>query len=98
MRAGVYATTVARALECRKVNLRLMEKDDVPLLVDWWNSLKYQGKYFPVPQKSKTQALQEFENPSPVQIAMEHQEFIIEKKTERKSDTSAAARTSFTIG
>jgi RimJ/RimL family protein N-acetyltransferase len=57
-----------------------MEKEDVPLLVEWWNSLEYQGKYFPIPQKSKTQALQEFENPSPVQAAMEHREFMIEKK------------------
>ena len=62
------------------MNLRIMEKDDVPLLVDWWNSLEYQGKYFPVPQKSKAQALQEFENPSPVQAAMGHSEFMIEKK------------------
>ena len=57
-----------------------MEKEEVPLLVEWWNSLEYQDKYFPVTQKSKTQALQEFENPSPVQAAMEHKEFMIEKK------------------
>jgi RimJ/RimL family protein N-acetyltransferase len=66
--------------EGRNVNLRIMEKEDVPLLVDWWNSLEFQGKYFPVPQKSRTQALQEFENPSPVQAAMGHAEFMIEKK------------------
>lgn len=67
-------------LEGRIVNLRLMEKEDVPLLADWWNNLEYQGKYFPVPQRSKAQALREFENPSPVQVAMEHHEFMIEKK------------------
>jgi RimJ/RimL family protein N-acetyltransferase len=67
-------------LEGKTVNLRIMEKEDVPLLVEWWNSLDYQGKYFPVPQKSKAQALQEFENPSPIQVAMEHKEFMIEKK------------------
>ncbi|HML03844.1 MAG TPA: GNAT family protein [Candidatus Bathyarchaeia archaeon] len=67
-------------LKGKNVNLRIMEKDDAPLLVDWWNDLEYQGKYFPVPQKSKTQALQEFENPSLVQVAMGHQEFIIEKQ------------------
>jgi RimJ/RimL family protein N-acetyltransferase len=67
-------------LEGKNVNLRIMEKDDVPLLVDWWNSLEFQGEYFPVPQKSKTQALQEFENPSLIQVAMEHKEFMIEKK------------------
>jgi RimJ/RimL family protein N-acetyltransferase len=67
-------------LEGKLVNLRLVEKEDVPLLVEWWNSLEFQGEYFPVLQKSKTQALQEFENPSPVQVAMEHREFMIEKK------------------
>jgi RimJ/RimL family protein N-acetyltransferase len=67
-------------LEGKNVNLRIMEKEDVPLLVEWWNSLEYQSKHFPVPQKSKAQALQEFENPSPVQAAMEHMEFMIEKK------------------
>jgi RimJ/RimL family protein N-acetyltransferase len=67
-------------LEGRNVNLRIMEKEDVPLLVEWWNSLEFQGEYFSVLQKSKTQALQEFENPSPVQVAMDHGEFMIEKK------------------
>jgi RimJ/RimL family protein N-acetyltransferase len=57
-----------------------MEKEDVPLLVNWWNSLEFQGEYFQVPQKSKTEALKEFENPSPVQVAMAHGEFMIEKK------------------
>ena len=71
---------VSGLLEGKNVNLRLMEKEDVPLLVEWWNSLEFQGEYFPVLQKSKTQALQEFENPSPVQVAMGHGEFMIEKK------------------
>jgi RimJ/RimL family protein N-acetyltransferase len=48
--------------------------------LEWWNSLEYQGEYFPLPQKSKTQALQEFEGPSPAQVAMGHGEFMIEKK------------------
>jgi RimJ/RimL family protein N-acetyltransferase len=67
-------------LEGKTVNLRVMEREDVPLLTEWWNSLEFQGEYFPVLQKSKTQALQEFENPSPVQVAMGHMEFMIEKK------------------
>jgi RimJ/RimL family protein N-acetyltransferase len=67
-------------LEGRNVNLRIMEKEDVPLIVERWNSLEFQGEYFPVPQKSRTQAVQEFENPSPVQAAMGHAEFMIEKK------------------
>lgn len=67
-------------LEGNNVNLRVVEKEDVPLLVEWWNGLEFQGEYFPVLQKSKTQALQEFENPSHVQVAMEQKEFMIEKK------------------
>ena len=67
-------------LEGKRVNLRIMETEDVPLLVEWYNSLEFQTEYFPVLQKSKSQALREFENPSPVQVAMENVEFIIEKK------------------
>ncbi|MCJ7430829.1 hypothetical protein MUO83_06430 [Candidatus Bathyarchaeota archaeon] len=70
-------------LEGKNVNLKIMEKEDVPLLVEWWNSLEFQGKYFPVLQKSKSQALQEFENPSPVKVAMGEREFMIEKKHAR---------------
>jgi len=66
-------------LEGKNVNLRLMEKEDVPLLVDWWNSLEYQGEYFPVPQRSKVEALRELENPLLVQVTMENREFMIEK-------------------
>jgi RimJ/RimL family protein N-acetyltransferase len=71
---------VFKVLEGKNVNLRIMEKEDVPLLVEWWNSLEFQGEYFPVLQKSKTQALQEFENPSPMRVAMGQAEFMIEKK------------------
>jgi RimJ/RimL family protein N-acetyltransferase len=67
-------------LEGKTVNLRVMEKEDVTLLTEWWNSLEYQGEYFPVLQKSKARALQEFENPAPVQVAMGHVELMIEKK------------------
>ena len=67
-------------LEGKRVNLRIMEKENVPLLVEWFNNLGFQGEYFPILQKSKTQAIQEFENPSPVQVAMGHSEFMIEKK------------------
>ena len=67
-------------LEGKRVNLRVMEKEDVPLLIEWYNSLEFQGKFFPVMQKSKSQAMKEFENPSPVQVAMENVEFIIERK------------------
>jgi len=71
---------VLKVLEGKNVNLRIMEKEDASLLVEWWNSLEFQGEFFSVLQKSKTQALKEFENPSPVKVAMEEREFMIEKK------------------
>lgn len=63
-----------------RVNLRVMEKDDVPLFVKWYNDLEFQSAYFPVLQKSVSQAVKEFENPSPIQVALGNVEFIIEKK------------------
>ena len=35
-------------LEGKRVNLRVMEKEDVPLLVEWYNNLEFQGEFFPV--------------------------------------------------
>ena len=31
-------------LEGKRVNLRVMEKEDVPLLVEWYNNLEFQGE------------------------------------------------------
>ena len=45
-------------LEGKKVNLRFMEKENVALPLEWWNSLEFQGEYFPVLQKSKFQGAQ----------------------------------------
>lgn len=33
-------------LEGKKVNLRIMEKEDVPLLADWWNDPRFTPEYF----------------------------------------------------
>ena len=35
-------------LEGKRVNLRVMEKEDVPLLVEWYNNLEFQGEIFHV--------------------------------------------------
>jgi RimJ/RimL family protein N-acetyltransferase len=67
-------------LEDERVNLRVIEKNDVPSFVDWYNDLEFQGEYFPVLQRSKSRALKEFENPSPLQVAMGNVKFITEKK------------------
>jgi len=67
-------------LEGKRINLRVMEKEDVSQFVEWYNNLEFQGEFFPVLQKSKSEAIKEFENPSPAHVAMQNVEFIIEKK------------------
>lgn len=67
-------------LEGNRINLRIMEKEDIPLLAEWYNSIEFQGEYFTNPQRSRTEWQKDFENPSPVKVAMDEHEFIIEKK------------------
>jgi RimJ/RimL family protein N-acetyltransferase len=46
-------------LEGKTVNLRVVEKEDLPLLLDWLNNPEIAGRYEPLdPQQSK----KEFEN------------------------------------
>jgi len=61
-------------LEGKVVNLRAMEKEDLPLLAEWLNSLEFQGEYFSLLQISRLEAEKIFENP------FELKRFIIEKK------------------
>jgi RimJ/RimL family protein N-acetyltransferase len=61
-------------LEGKNVNLRIMEKDDLPLFVEWVNKPEVFGEYNPLHQMSKTEAEKMFENPH------EEKSFIIEKK------------------
>ena len=63
-----------RVLEGKNVNLRIMEKDDLPLFVEWVNKPEVFGEYNPLHQMSKTEAEKMFENPH------EEKSFIIEKK------------------
>jgi len=56
------------------VNLRVMEKDDLPLFVEWVNKPEVFGEYNPLHQMSKTEAEKMLENPSDIKP------FIIEKK------------------
>ncbi len=67
-------------LEGNRINLRIMEKDDIPVLAEWCNSIEFQGEYFTNPQKSKVDWQRDFGTPSPVKVAMDEHEFIIEKK------------------
>lgn len=43
-------------LEGKNVNLRRVEKEDVPLLADWLNDVKFVGEYSDLPtQTTRTQ-------------------------------------------
>jgi len=42
-------------LEGRNVNLRVIEKEDLPLLADWYNNPKLIGEYTWLPQNSRTE-------------------------------------------
>ena len=63
-------------LEGNSINLRIAEKDDIPLLAKWYNSIEFQGEYFTNPQKSRTDWQKDLENP----VALDNHEFLIEKK------------------
>ena len=60
------------------MNLRIMEKEDLPLFAEWVNKPEVFGEYNPLHQMSKTEAEKMLENPSDLQP------FIIEKKDKSK--------------
>ena len=61
-------------LEGKTVNLRVIEKEDLPLFAEWVNKPDIFGEYNPLHQMSKTEAEKVFENPSDLKP------FFIEKK------------------
>jgi RimJ/RimL family protein N-acetyltransferase len=65
---------VFEVLEGKNVNLRVMEKDDLPLFVEWVNKPEVFGEYNPLHQMSKTEAEKMLDSPSDLQP------FIVEKK------------------
>lgn len=62
-------------LEGKNVNLRVMEKDDIPLFAEWANKPEFFGEYNPLRQTSRTEIEKNFDKST-------HEEtgFIIEKK------------------
>jgi ribosomal-protein-alanine N-acetyltransferase len=66
-------------LEGKNVNLRVMEKEDVPLLVDWWSNPEFWGEYFSPTQRTRT-GMEKFFESNP----FEYGQFIIEKKNRTK--------------
>jgi len=65
-------------LEGKNVNLRIVEKEDLPLIAEWMNMPEFYGDYNPLRQLSKTEVEKMFETP------VELKAFIIEKKDGRK--------------
>jgi RimJ/RimL family protein N-acetyltransferase len=61
-------------LEGKNVNLRVMEKEDVPQFAEWVNKPEVFGEYNPLHQISRTEAEKMFETP------LELKPFFIEKK------------------
>jgi len=62
-------------LEGRNVNLRIVEKEDLPLFTDWLNNAMVVGEFNPLRQTSRADVEKDFEK-----RAFEQTEFIIEKK------------------
>jgi ribosomal-protein-alanine N-acetyltransferase len=61
-------------LEGKTVNLRVMEKEDLPLFAEWANKPEVFGEYNPLHQMSKAEAEKMIENSSDIKP------FIVEKK------------------
>ena len=62
-------------LEGKNVNVRIMEKEDLPLFVEWRNSPEVLGEYNPLRQVSKTEVEKDFEKGNTA-----FSDFVIEKK------------------
>jgi RimJ/RimL family protein N-acetyltransferase len=63
-------------LEGKDVNLRIVEKEDLPLLREWWNSLEFPGIYNPIDeQRSRIDFEKEYEK-----LGSEKAWFLILKK------------------
>jgi RimJ/RimL family protein N-acetyltransferase len=66
-------------LQGKNVNLRLMDREDVDLIMQLRNDTE-SNVYVSVKQISKTETLKEFDNPPPLALLTERTRFIIEKK------------------
>jgi len=62
-------------LEGKLVNLRIMEKEDLPLYAEWLNNPDFYGKYDELYQRSRTEIVKSYEDSPP-----EEKRFFIEKK------------------
>lgn len=63
-------------LQGKSVNLRVIEKEDLPILVKWFSNPAFLGEYNPLYQTSRIEMEKKIENRNP----SETKTFIIEKK------------------
>ncbi|MGA3192648.1 MAG: GNAT family protein [Candidatus Bathyarchaeia archaeon] len=81
-------------LEGKNVNLRIMEKEDLPLFAEWYNNPEFLGEaLFPI-QRSMTESEKAFLEPNPY----ESKRFIIEKKDGTKIGTISHFNMLSTVG
>jgi RimJ/RimL family protein N-acetyltransferase len=66
-------------LEGKNVNLRIQEKEDLPLIAEWINDPEFMGEYDIIQQVSKTELEKRITSAPP-----ELKSFLIEKKDETK--------------
>ena len=65
-----------KLLEGKNVNLRVVDEEDLPLLLDWFNSLEFAGRYNPVhAQQSREEIEKRYDK-----LGSEEKWFLIEKK------------------
>ena len=69
-------------LEGKTVNLRIVEREDLPLLIDWNSNSEFYGEYSPLRQLSKTEWEKRYDN-----LTADTKWFFIEKKDETKIGT-----------
>jgi ribosomal-protein-alanine N-acetyltransferase len=69
-------------LEGKRVNLRIVERDDLPLLADWSNNPEYLGDYIWLPQQSRTEWEKRYDA-----LPSDTKWFFIEKKDGTKIGT-----------
>ena len=69
-------------LEGKSVNLRVIDKEDLPLLADWGNNPEYLGEYVWLPQQSRTEWAKRYDN-----LTADTKWFFIEKKDGTKIGT-----------
>jgi len=66
-------------LEGKLVNLRVIEREDLSIWIEWLNNLEFFGEYFPILQRSKAEMEKKCDS-----FSREEKAFFIEKKDGNK--------------